>query len=80
MIRTKCPCCGCNYEMRDQTYEEQVFEIVEAIWDEGEKATTKKVAAHLPISEAQTRRYLKRLESWGRVRRVGQRAGWRIAA
>ncbi|MFP4323769.1 MAG: FaeA/PapI family transcriptional regulator [Anaerolineales bacterium] len=77
---TQCPHCGHVYKLPFAGPEHQVLHAVEDLARHSGAASTQAVALEVRLSEAQARRWLRKLEHKGRVRRVGERGGWRTAA
>lgn len=59
-----------------QDLEAQILMVIASLERNNGKATTKAVATQIHLSQVQTWRYLKQMESQGSLRRVGKRGGW----
>lgn len=58
--------------------EQLIIDIIGNLMRDEGRATTLDIADAVALSRSQTSRYIKRLEDFGYVQRVGQRGGWRI--
>lgn len=77
---TQCPNCRFVYDLPLQAIESDILQAVAVTERNSGKATTRAVAMKVMLSETQTYRYLTRLEQQGRIRRIGTKGGWRMAA
>lgn len=79
----RCPHCLALQEQpasHQPELEAEILQAVSASERNAGRATTRAVAMRLMLSETQTYRYLSRLEQTGRIKRIGTRGGWRLAA
>lgn len=74
----RCPHCHADTTL--DTLEAEILQAISEAERNTGKATTRAVSMRVMLSETQTYRYLLRLEKGGKVRRIGTKGGWRVAA
>lgn len=78
--QTQCPHCRFSYQILYNPIEAEIVQAIVAVERRSGKATTRAIAMQVMLSEAQTYRYLSRLEHLGQVQRIGVKGGWKVAA
>lgn len=77
---TVCDICRLEHTGKPLPPEAQLLHVIAQMERNYGKANTTALATELYMSRAQVWRYLCQLEEEGRVKRVGERGGWRRVA
>ena len=79
MMKIQCPNCGATivFNKSDNYLWNMLADIRKVQRDHG-KITTRAAAVRLAVSEATALRHLQKFEAAGLVKRIGQRAGWKV--
>lgn len=78
-LTTTCPHCGHSFTLPHRPIEVQILEQIKELSRHSGVAEAKTIAANIYLSLSQTQRHLLKLEVQGKIYRIGQRKGWRIA-
>lgn len=75
-----CPHCGHEFELETSELESQLLKTVRKLERHSGVASTQAIALETSYSAGYIRRQLIELEKRGRIRRIGERKGWKSAA